>query len=213
MKRILFLLAAICIIASSLKAQTQLEKGNIYAGVTSTLAMGGSEGSELFGLGFGSTKYKHGSDAPETQYKSFSYNILPKGGYFIMDNLVAGLEVVLTGFRETDVDDDDVEKVSTIGIGPFVRYYYPLESVYPFAEAEVLFGSHKDSWMDYEEKYPMFIFGISLGAALPLGEMITIDGSIGYTRAQWTWEDVETEGTNKEICSGLGIRIGFSIYL
>jgi hypothetical protein len=130
-----------------------------------------------------------------------------------MDNLAAGLEIALTGFRETDVDDDDVEKVSTIGIGPFVRYYYPLESIYPFAEAEVLFGSHKDSWGDYEDKYPMFLFAISLGAAIPLGEMVTFDGSIGYSHATWSWESVEDSGTSKEICSGIAIRIGFSIYL
>jgi len=109
MKKILLLFASICIVVSGLQAQTQLEKGKILAGVTSTLAMGGSEGSELFGLGFGSTKYKYGSDAPEVRYKSISYPILPKGGYFIMDNLAAGLEIALTGFRETDVADDDVE--------------------------------------------------------------------------------------------------------
>ncbi len=213
MKKILLLFASVCIVGSGLQAQVQLEKGKIIAGVTSTMALGGSEGSELFGLGFGSTKYKYGSDAPETHYKSFTYNILPKGGYFIMDNLAAGLEIALTGYRETDVDDDDVEKVTTIGIGPFVRYYYPLESIYPFAEAEVLFGSHKDSWGDYEDKSPMFLFGISMGAAIPLGEMITVDGSVGYTHATWSWESVEDSGTTKEICSGLGIRIGFSIYL
>ncbi|MCU0457847.1 MAG: hypothetical protein MUE37_01990 [Bacteroidales bacterium] len=213
MKKILLLFASICIVVSGLQAQTQLEKGKILAGVTSTLAMGGSEGSELFGLGFGSTKYKHGSEAPETHYKSFTYNILPKGGYFVMDNLVAGLEIALSGHRERDVEDDDVYKMSDLGFGPFVRYYYPLEKIYPFAEAELLFGSHRDTWGDEVEKYPMLIIGFSLGAALPLGEMVTVDGSIGYTRAQWTWEDVEEGGSNKEICSGLGIRIGFSIYL
>lgn len=213
MKKILLLFASICIVVSGLEAQTQLEKGKILAGVTSTLAMGGSEGSELFGIGFATTKYKYGSDDPESRYKSFTYNILPKGGYFIIDNLAAGLEIALSGYRETDVEDDDVYKMSTLGIGPFVRYYYPLESIYPFAEAEVLFGSHKDTWGDEVEKYPMFIFGLSLGAAVPIGEMVTFDGSIGYSHATWSWEDVEDGGTTKEICSGIAIRIGFSIYL
>lgn len=213
MKKILLLFASICIVVSGLHAQPQLEKGKIFAGVSSTMALGGSEGSELFGLSFGSTKYKYGSGAPETHYKSFTYNILPKGGYFFMDNLAAGLEIVLTGYRETDSDDGDVSTTTSFGIGPFVRYYYPLEKVYPFAEAEVLFGSHKEAWESSEDKYPMFMFGISLGAALPLGDMVTVDGSIGYSHASWSWEAVEDGGTSKEICSGIGIRIGFSIYL
>ena len=213
MKKILLLFASICIVASGLQAQVQLEKGKFFAGVTSTMSLGGSEGSELFGLGFSSTKYRYGTDAPETHYKSVTYNILPKGGYFIMDNLAAGLEIVLSGYREKDTDDGDLSTTTSLGVGPFVRYYYPLEKIYPFAEAEVLFGSHKDVWESSEDKYPMFMFGISLGAALPLGDMVTVDGSIGYTHATWSWEDVEDGGTSKEICSGIGIRIGFSIFL
>jgi hypothetical protein len=50
-------------------------------------------------------------------------------------------------------------------------------------------------------------------AALPLGDMVTIYGSVGYTHASWSWGDMEGEGTTKKICSGIGIRIGFSIFL
>ncbi len=40
--------------------------------------------------------------------------------------------------------------------GPFVRYYYPLEKIYPFAEAEAIFGSCKESVDDGdEETYPI----------------------------------------------------------
>ena len=213
MKKTALLLATFCLIASAATAQpSQLAKGNILAGVSSTLALGGSESSDLMAFGFTTVKYKYGSDPAEASYKLTSYNILPRGGYFIIDNLAAGLEVIISGYTEKDVDDDDVYKESTLGVGPFVRYYYPLEKFYPFAEAEFLFGSCKEGWGD-GEKYPFIHFGIYLGASMPLGDIVTFDASLGYIRTQYTWTYEETSMDAKEIYSGIGIRFGFSIYL
>ncbi len=213
MKKITLLLVLFCIVVFSAMSQTQMEKGKLFLGVTSTVAMGGSEGSEFLSLGFVTEKYKHGSDPAEATYKKSIYNILPKAGYFIIDNLVAGLEVVVTGYKETDLEDDDTWKESTFGIGPFVRYYYPLEKIYPFAEAEAIFGSCKETWIGVEETYPMFMFGISLGVSLPLGDRVTFDGSLGYTRTTFSWEDVEMGGDGKEIYGGIGFKFGFTVYL
>jgi hypothetical protein len=219
MKKTLMLLAAFCLIASVASAQApQLAKGNIMAGVTSTLSVGGSQDSQVFGLAFGTEKWAYGSDDPEAEYKFTVYNFLPRGGYFIIDNLVAGLEIILSGSSEKDVEDDDTWKESTLGIGPFVRYYYPLEKFYPFAEVEAMFGRCKvvedygDAGED-EYKEAMTVFGIYLGAALPLGDKITIDASAGYMRASYKWDaDGELEG-GTDIVSGFGLKIGFSIYL
>ena len=215
MKKTLLLLAVFCLIASVAIAQApQLVKGNIMAGVTSSLSVGGSQDSQVFGIAFGTEKWGYGSDTPEAEYKFTAYNFLPRGGYFIIDNLVAGLEVVLTGYTEKDVDDEDTYKESTMGIGPFVRYYYPLEKVYPFAEAEALFGVCKASVNDEEEYNDnMTMLAIYLGAALPLGEKVTIDASAGYMHASYKYDaQGEYEG-GTDIISGFGIKIGFSIFL
>jgi outer membrane protein len=215
MKKITLLLAAFCLIASSAIAQpAQLAKGNLMVGVTSTMALGGSEGSEFLGLSFVTEKHQQGSGQPEAEYKMTTYNFLPKGGYFFMDNLVAGLEVVLTGYSEKAIDDGDTWKETTIGIGPFVRYYYPLEKFYPFAEVEAVFGSYKEVWMgDEEDKEGFTLFGFSLGAAFPLADKITFDAAAGYLRTAYKWEGVEGGEDGKYIYGGLGIRMGFSIYL
>ena len=215
MKKTLLLLAVFCLIASVATAQApQLVKGNIMAGVTSSLSVGGSQDSQVFGIAFGTEKWGYGSDTPEAEYKFTSYNFLPRGGYFIIDNLVAGLEVVLTGYTEKDVDDDDTWTQSTFGIGPFVRYYYPLEKFYPFAEAEAMFGTCKaTSYGEEEYKDALTVLGIYLGAALPLGDMVTIDASAGYMRASYKYDaEGEYEG-GTDIISGFGIKIGFSIFL
>ena len=215
MKKFALVLAVLCLIASAATAQApQLSKGNIMAGVTSTLSVGGSEDSQVFGVAFGTEKWEYGSDAPATEYKFTAYNFLPRGGYFIIDNLVAGLEIVLSGYSQEDVDDGDTYKESTMGIGPFVRYYYPLEKVYPFAEVEAMFGTCKETY-DEEDEYKdaLTMFGIYLGAALPLGDKITIDASAGYMRASYKW-DYEMEGmSGTDIIAGFGLKIGFSIYL
>ncbi len=216
MKKTALLLATFCLIASAATAQpSQLAKGNILTGVSSTLALGGSESSDLMAFGFTTVKYKYGSDPAEASYKLTSYNILPRGGYFIIDNLAAGLEVIISGYTEKDVEDDDKWKESTMGVGPFVRYYYPLEKFYPFAEAEFLFGSCKESYYsdDDVEKYPFIHFGVYLGASMPLGDKVTFDASIGYIRTQYTWDYEEMDTDAKEMYSGIGIRFGFSIYL
>jgi len=213
MKKITLLLLFFFIVAFSALSQTQMEKGKLFLGVTSTISLGGSEGSELLGLGFITEKYKYGSAPAEAEFKQFVYNILPKAGYFIIDNLAAGLEVVVTGNKWTDIDNDDIYKGSTLGIGPFVRYYYPLDRICPFAEVEAIFGSRKERWNENEEIDPVFKFGISLGASLPLGDKVTFDGSLGYSRTAFTWEDEEGSVDNKHIFGGIGFRFGFSVYL
>ncbi|MRR19085.1 hypothetical protein EG827_02735 [bacterium] len=214
MKKLTLLIAALCFIASTATAQpSQLAKGNFLAGISSTLALGGSESSDLMAFGFTTVKYKYGSDPAEAEYKLTCFNILPRGGYFIIDNLAAGLEVIISGYTEKDVDDDDTYKESTMGVGPFVRYYYPLEKFYPFAEAEFLFGSCKEGWYNEDEKYPFISFGIYLGAAMPLGDMVTFDAAVGYMSTQYKWDEVEGGGDIKEIYGGIGIKFGFSIYL
>jgi hypothetical protein len=212
MKKASLLIAAICIIVSNLQAQTQLEKGKIMVGVSSTLAVGGAYDSNLMSLGFSKTKYKH-EGTSQDEYSSFVFNILPKGGYFIMDNLAAGLEVIITGYTDKSAGDGDKYTESTLGVGPFVRYYYPLDKIYPFAEAEVLFGSCRETWLDSNEKSGMFMFGVSLGAAVPLGEMVTFDLMAGYLRASYKYTGEVADDVYHEIIGGVGLRIGITVYL
>ena len=61
-----------------------------------------------------------------------------------------------------------------IAAGPFVRYYYPLEKIYPFVEVNVAFGSLTDKEVYEEdedtEKYGLTIFGGGVGARCSPGK-------------------------------------------
>ena len=213
MKEILLTVAVLLVSIATITAQPQLEKGRILLGATSTVALSGSVSSEFLSLGFIKATYKYGSEPAEDAFKRTSYNILPKAGYFVIENLAAGLQAVVSGYTEKDLEYDDTYKQNTIGIGPFVRYYYPLDKFYPFAEAEMLFGTEKEPWYGDDEKTPFIMFGISVGAALPLGDNVTFDAAAGYLRSSMKETDVETEDKVFYITSGFCLRMGFTIYL
>lgn len=220
MKKTFLFIAVICLVASD--AVAQLEKGNLMFGVTSTFAFRdawGVWGSEFGSLGLSKTKHNDGTTT-EDAYKETTYNLLPKAGYFVMDNLVAGLEVIVSGFTEEIIAYHGKWSESTMGIGPFVRYYYPLEKIYPFAEVGAIFGVYKDKWPNsgggYDEsKNGLFTVGFFLGAALPLSDKVTIDILAGYLRTSIKFSaDEGGEGEEYNMISGgVGIKVGFSIYL
>jgi len=221
MKKITLLLAVLCFASSGATAQfargetpPQLIRGNLLLSVTSTIALDGAWGSELMSLGFSNTKYKYGSDPAEDAYKCTHYNLLPRAGYFVIDNMAAGIEVILSGYKEKDAGDYDNWSESMVGIGPFVRYYYPMEKFYPFAEVEVLFGSEKSGYNDNEYKSSLFLLGAYLGVAFPLGDKVTFDVEIGYANATLTHKGSGIEDLDsKEITGGIVIKGGFSVYL
>jgi hypothetical protein len=213
MKEILLTVAVLLVSLATITAQPQLEQGNLLLGGTSTVALSGSISSELMSLGFIKIRYRYDSDPAEDAYKLTSYNFLPKAGYFVIDNLAAGLQAVVSGYTEKDLEYDDTYKERTIGIGPFARYYYPLDKFYPFAEAELLFGTVRESRYGDDEKTPFVMVGLMVGAALPLGDDVTFDAAVGYLRSSMKNTNPETEEKVFFITSGFSLRMGFTIYL
>jgi hypothetical protein len=101
-----------------------------------------------------------------------------------------------------------------IGAGPFVRYYYPLEKVYPFGEVEAIFGSEKSAYNDNDYKSSFVFIGAYLGAAVPLGEKVTFDVEAGYSHITYTHKGAGVEDLDhKDITGGIVIKMGFSVYL
>ncbi len=213
MKEILLTVAVLLASLATITAQPQLEQGNLMLGTTSTVALSGSISSELMSLGFIKIRYRYDSDPAEDAYKLTSYNFLPRAGYFVIDNLAAGLQAVVSGYTEKDLEYDDTYKERTIGIGPFARYYYPLDKFYPFAEAELLFGTVRESRYGDDEKTPFVMVGLMVGAALPLGDDVTFDAAVGYLRSSMKNTNPETEEKVFFITSGFSLRMGFTIYL
>jgi len=189
----------------------QTEKGNFLFGVSSTINTGGDLGSQLLGLGFGSTKYGEDSDP----YKYTAFNFLPRAGFFAIDNLAFGLDIIV-GIWSEKGDNDEKYSSSTLAAGPFVRYYYPFsDKIYGIGEFSTAFGicNELDDYgtSEFEEKYGLWTIGGGAGAAFFLCPCISLDMLAGYSRTVWNEKDVEYE--YKETSGAFGIRIGVSIYL
>jgi hypothetical protein len=111
-----------------------------------------------------------------------------------------GLDFLVGYYHEKD-DDGDKYNETTLAIGPFVRYYYPLEKIYPFAEANIGIGSYTEKYpgdSDYNNKEGLLLYGIGVGAAKPLGGNVMLDALIGYSAQTWKDEDVlRTQGKIK----------------
>lgn len=118
------------------------------------------------------------------------------------------------------VDSQGKITETSFAAGPWVRYYYPLEKVYPFAELEVMAGTCVEKYPTSGNepdvyRYSLFSPGFSLGVAVPLGDMVTFDIQAGYMWSVWgSTEWYEGEETDlREIYSGPAIMVGFSVFL
>lgn len=207
MKKLFLLIPVICFLSIQ-SVDAQFEKGKIMAGVTSTLGIG-EFGTDLMSVGILTQKYKSSSGESSGSDKIFAINLLPKAGYFIMDNLAVGIDLLVGLYHEKD-DDGDKYNETTLAIGPFVRYYFPLEKIYPFVEANVGIGSWSEKYpedSDWNEKEGLLLYGIGVGAAKSLGEKIMLDALVGYSSQTWKDED-----DDKYINGGIGLRLGFTMF-
>jgi opacity protein-like surface antigen len=210
MKKLVLLITAVCLLSAG-NAQTQLEKGRLLAGVTSTIGLGGYHGSELMSLRFMKTKYP-GEEGSST---TSGFNFLPRGGYFVMDNLAAGLDILLGLSSQKSSESDYKSSNFGFGIGPFARYYYPLENCWPFAEANFMVGAETSKYSggtwDDKSKWSFVSFALGVGAAKPIGESVTVDLMAGYSFTLWKDSEPNEEYSGKEICSGIIIKAGFTV--
>ncbi|MDP4222823.1 MAG: outer membrane beta-barrel protein [Bacteroidota bacterium] len=207
MKKLCLFVTAIFLL-SFLPAKAQTEKGKILVSVTSTAGIS-NIGTDLFSLGLASEKIKYPDGDINSTYKTFRFNMLPTIGYFIMDNLVVGGNVLVSYSRQKSTESDYKDTETSLGIGPFVRYYYPLKKIYPFAEGFVGIGNWKEKWSNGstgEDKEGLFLWGLGIGAGLPLSESVMIDAAVGYSAQSW-----KQENNDKYIYGTIGLKLGFTM--
>jgi hypothetical protein len=206
----LYLMISVFFLFFLLPVNAQFEKGKILTGVTSTINLQAVYGSELMSFGFFSTKYGDDSDP----YKTTAFNLLPRAGYFIMDNLAVGLDIVISVSSEKS-GDNYKDNISTLAIGPFARYYYPLEKLNPFFEVNSYFGSCKESYSygsgGYDDNYGLLALGIGPGVSVPVCDCAFLDLMVGYSHIVWNPKD--SESNENEVSNGFGLKIGIAILL
>ena len=207
--KILKILSFFLLISFSVHSQT--EKGRMLLGAGTHF--GFSNGIGMMDMYFTNTTREF---ADGTSEERSSYNIFfaPKVGYFLTDNLAAGIDLAFGwGKTEIPLTDFSVKANNALfGAGPFVRYYVPKGKILPFAEVNSIFGNQRtrtDMIGDTEGNTGITNIGGGLGLALLLGERSSFDLLLNYSsnRANFESDGFYTRQNT------IGIKFGYTIFL
>jgi hypothetical protein len=208
MKNLYLLIPVICLL-SFRPAKAQPEQGRILVSVTSTAGLG-DFGTDLMNIGLTTQTVKYNGGGNGSAYSKLGINLLPRVGYFVVNNLAIGADILADFVTRKSKDSDYKFTQSTLAAGPFARYYFPLEKVYPFIEASASFGIYKQKWSndsEGENKEGLLIYGGGAGVAMPLGKQVMIDAMAGYSSQTWKDED-----NDRWIYGTIGLKIGITLF-
>jgi len=193
--------------------QAQTEKGKTLVAISSALGIGGNAN----GFAFSSNKTKS-DNFNSDPVKVTSFNLSPRVGYFVANNFALGAEVFYGYSRQDeflfqgDILFDEV-KTSTIGAGPFARYYIKAKNLTPFLEAGVVFGRATSEISDFSDsEFNLFNFGGGAGIAIPLGQKVSFDALLGYTHFE-TKQKEDNPNNVRNITNNFSLNLGFTMYL
>jgi len=201
MKTLKKFLGIVILTALTTIAIAQTEQGNFLIGGSSNFSMGG-----------GSSKAKT-NDYEGDPTKFISFNLSPKGGIFVIDNLVVGASLPISVSRNKY---DDYKAISSgIDFIPFARYYFLEGDFRPVAEAFFGFGFHgyktvDDGDVETNNRVGV-MFGLGGGVAYFINDKVSIDALLkyGFTRLSYTDMDDDYRTLDHEI----GIEVGISVIL
>lgn len=198
-KKIFLLLTIIVIVCSSVFTQAQFKKGDWLV-----------EGS-VGGISFdsGDAESERDTLTNKSDFSSFSFDIYPKAGYFVTNDLAIGLGLgfsfsnsensgysPITGVKTSKYMSDNV----TLSLAPFLRYYLPANPTTKLrfygqveggfstdlsrnSEYEYYSNSGAISALykyDYPSKYFSYYVQPTLGLNYFLAENVAFNGSLGY---------------------------------
>lgn len=193
MKKLLFTSLTIL---GCFSAFAQFEKGRVLAGG---------------GISFSTNTNKTKTDAATTtDSKTTSFNLMPKGGYFFMDNVAGGVGLDWI-FRSTKSETTD-NKNNSFGfvISPFVRYYLKpgvfFQGAYGIGPAN---DKQKAGSTTVTTKYTSSNWSLGAGYAYFLNDHVAVEPLIGYGSLANKYKSPDA----KYKSSGLFINIGLQIYL
>ena len=215
MQRLFLFLVSLLMIAIS---NAQVKKGNFIAeGNIGSISMGKND-----------TKYLSESFSNTSEGKDFAISFYPKVGYCFSKKIIAGaaLDFSFNNNRYTGFDDNERKvssskyKNSTLGISPFIRYYFAesknrLSAFYAQISGGLnvdVSNSNEYTYYDgptgnitstahynYIKNYPSVIANGGIGINRFLYESIALNGMIGYqyfrNKEKTTYDSTPAGGT------------------
>ena len=128
------------------------------------------------------------------------FTLQPSAGYFFARNFAAGAQVLLSFGKNGDTH------TSSIGIGPFARYYFELKNPQfkPLLHADFNVASNRYKTNGVSTTNTVTSFFLGGGAAYFINSNVALEGVAGYNSSKF--EDNDANG-------GFRFRVGFQIHL
>ncbi|PKP49647.1 MAG: hypothetical protein CVT94_04415 [Bacteroidetes bacterium HGW-Bacteroidetes-11] len=202
----------------------QTDQGKVLLGISTRYSISpyeiGISSADIMTIGFSTIKFK--SDASsEDESESLKFNcinLIPKVGYFVINNLALGLDVNIgmSSIKETYDEGESKSTSSVLTAGPFVRYYFPLGKAFPFIEAGASLGSMKSKY-EYDSETDEYVSSLNsitggVGIAALLNDKVSFDFLVGYLST--TLKDKEDNPNNERMVIGtLGFKFGVVLFL
>ena len=124
--------------------------------------------------------------------------IQPTAGIFFVNNLAFGGNIALDYVKSGDT------KVTSFGIGPFLRYYFTHAKVRPMLHGAINYLSSKVKTPGNSSTNNGFNFFLGGGAAIFISDQVSLDILLGYDHTKY--KDFDGSG-------GFALTIGFQVYL
>lgn len=218
MKRTWFFVLVLSLVpVSMLDAQTN--QGQWMLGISSRYSLNpleiGVAMPDMMTIGYATIKTKSddGDDSDATKFTCF--NLMPKAGYFVIDNLAVGLDLQV-GMSSLKYPDDDKDNGSVFSAGPFVRYYFPSGKILPYVEGGAAFGSLKTKY-EYgsetdEYKAGMNTWSIGAGITKSISEKAALDFLLGYLSTTMKAKEDNPDNV-RTVIGTIGFKFGIVVFL
>ena len=171
----------------------------------------------------GQRSYDASYSTKKMEMKTTTLSVTPSYGYFVVNNLCIGINVNLStnNWRGKPIDSPELKSDSwSIGAGPQVRYYLPLDSkLYAYGAASYSWHTAKADYAELtavdgirgsiDSKSTQLDAG--LGLSYFINPRTAVETGVAYTQIKNNSEDNLAEVTQKT--KRLALNIGFRIFL
>ncbi len=128
------------------------------------------------------------------------FSFSPSAGYFAANNLAVGVTFSYDYSKVSSI------KGTTLGIGPFVRYYFGAANARPFVHGEWSYVSVKAENATSSSTVNGGNYFIAAGLAAFINPNVAIEGLAGYDHSNYRHDSYPGGG-------GFALKIGFQVYL
>lgn len=172
-------------------------------------------GESNFDLSLMNSKWKSDGGSGSNS-NTLSFGVSPKIGLFIIDNLAIGVKLPI-GFQFQEDENNDKFSSASLGISPFLKYYFGTSNIKPYLNGSVGFSNlvMKDdpaTGPSDKNTVGMFSFELGGGFGIFLNDKVSVDIGLGYNYSSYK-EKENNDNNYRSIYSGVGLGVGISILL